>query len=41
LSAFFCDQLSDAAHNLLVTINDMLDMSKIEQGKMELYEEPP
>jgi hypothetical protein len=40
LSAFFCDQLSDAAHNLPETINDILDTFKIEQGKMEPTKPP-
>ena len=36
----YLEDIGNAAHNLLGVINDVLDMSKIEQGKMDLYEEP-
>jgi two-component system, cell cycle sensor histidine kinase PleC len=36
----YLHDISNAANSLLGVINDVLDMAKIEQGKMELYEEP-
>jgi two-component system cell cycle sensor histidine kinase PleC len=36
----YLKDINDAAYQLLANINDVLDMAKIEQGKMVLFEEP-
>ena len=36
----YVTDINDAANQLLAIINDVLDMAKIEQGKMVLYDEP-
>jgi signal transduction histidine kinase len=36
---YFVKNISDAAHGLLGIINDILDLSKIEAGKMNIEKE--